>query len=393
MTPTEKQPLNRSLHIARSEKQDEFYTQYADIQKEVTAYTDFNPNAFRGKIVYCNCDDPFESNFFKYFAANFNRLGLKKLITTSYDGSPIAGGQLTFGEYTEGNSDRQKPKAIAIEVEQVTDLNGDGSVGIDDVKLFLEQNPHNRTTLIGGGDFRSAECIELLKQADIVATNPPFSLFREFVTQLVEHKKKFLIVGSKNAITYKEIFPLIRNSTLWLGAGFANGNAYFSIPNSANRDFAHGVYDPTTGLVKFRNVGWFTNIDHGRRHERLPLMTMADNLRFSKHKEIKNKSAYDHYDNYDAIEVPFTDAIPSDYTGAMGVPITFLDRYNPEQFEILGITDRENNSGLKTKDYTAADAPKYGDLNRRGVVRVGNEYKLIYARLIIRHRLQNETTK
>jgi hypothetical protein len=381
-----KPSLNRSLVAAKAAKQDEFYTQYVDIQNEVEAYLEFDPDTFRGKVVYCNCDDPFESNFFKYFAASFNKLGLKKLVTTSYDGSPIAGAQLTLGEYNEGNGKRQKPKAIAVEIEEVKDINGDGATGIEDVKLFLERNPHTRTPLAGGGDFRSAECVKLLKQSDIVVTNPPFSLFREYVGQLMEHKKRFLIIGPKNAVTYKEIFPLIRDTKLWLGAGFANGNAYFSIPTDVGREFAQGVYDASTGLVKFRNVGWFTNLDHGRRHQKLPLMTMEENLRFSKHKEIKGKAAYAHYDNYDAIEVPFTDAIPSDYDGAMGVPISFLDKYNPDQFEILGITDRDNNSGVKTKQYSEADVPNFGDLNRRGVIRVGNDYKPTYARLLIRHR-------
>lgn len=386
-------PLNQSLHSAKAAKQDEFYTQYVDIQKEVEAYLEFDTDTFRNKIVYCNCDDPFESNFFKYFAANFNKLALKKLITTSYDGSPIAGAQLTFGEYDEGNGKRQKPKAIAVEIEEVKDANGDGATGIEDVKLFLKQNPHTRTRLADGGDFRSAECVELLKQADIVVTNPPFSLFREYVAQLMEHKKTLLIIGPKNAVTYKEIFPLIKDTELWLGAGFANGNAYFSIPADAGREFADGVYDANTGLVKFRNVGWFTNLDHGRRHQKLECMTMERNLRFSRHRELRGAAAYNRYDNYDAIEVPFTDAIPSDYDGAMGVPITFLDRYNPEQFEILGITDRDNNSGLKTKEYTLEDAPNPGDLNRRAVIRNGSSLKSTFARLLIRHRREQGKKK
>ena len=383
--------LNRNLHAARAAKQDEFYTQYVDIQKEVEAYLEFDRDTFRGKVVYCNCDDPFESNFFKYFAANFNKLGLNKLVTTSYDGSPIAGQLTLFPEYNEGNGKRKKPKALAVTLDRVKDEDGDGAANVTDVELFLKRNKAARIPLKGddkypGGDFRSTECIALLKQADIVVTNPPFSLFREYVAQLMGHGKKFIIIGPKNAITYKEIFSLIKDTKLWLGTGFSNGNAYFSIPAGSSREFADGVYDESTGLVKFRNVGWFTILDHGRRHQELPLMTMSDNLKFSKHKEIKGKAAYDRYDNYDAIEVPFTDAIPSDYVGAMGVPITFLDRYNPDQFEILGITDRDNNSGVKTKEYTEADVPNCGDLNRRGVVRVGNEYKPIYARLIIRHR-------
>ena len=217
-----------------------------------------------------------------------------------------------------------------------------------------------------------------------MVTNPPFSLFREYVNQLVDYNKLFVIIGSMNAITYKEIFPLIKNNKLWLGNGFHAGNAYFYTPNT--REFASGVFDEKTGLVKFRNVCWFTNLDHGRRHQPLPLMTMEENLKFSKHKNIKGKKKYDEYDNYDAIEVPFTDAIPSDYEGAMGVPISFLDKYNPDQFEILGITDRDNNSGLKTKEYTEKDVQNPGDLNRRGAIKIGSEYKSTYARLLIRRK-------
>jgi hypothetical protein len=384
--------MNQNLSAAKAAKKDEFYTQYIDIQNEVEAYLEFDPNTFRGKIVYCNCDDPFESNFFKYFAANFNRLGLKKLITTSYDGSPIAGAQLSLFEYDHGNGKRQKPKAIAVEIEQVKDIDGDGASDIEDVKLFLEQNPHNRTALKEGGDFRSSECITFLKQADIVVTNPPFSLFREFVAQIVEYGKKFLIIGPKNAITYKEIFPLIMDTRLWLGTGFANGNAYFSIPSNMDREYAVGVYDESTGLVKFRNVGWWTNLDHGRRHEKLSLMTMADNLKFSKHKKIKGKAAYNRYDNYDAIEVPFTDAIPSDYDGVMGVPITFLDKYNPEQFEVLGRSENKDLYGLKTRVYTTKECQEayrrlFGkngtyDLNATPVI----DGRKVYQRVFIRHR-------
>ena len=191
-----------------------------------------------------------------------------------------------------------------------------------DIAKQLKANKHNEwAPLEGEGDFRSDECVNLLKQSDIVVTNPPFSLFREYVKQLSDYNKKFVIIGSMNAITYKEIFPLIKENKLWLGNGFHAGNAYFFTPNT--RDFASGVYDVKTGLVKFRNVCWFTNIDHGRRHQPLPLMTMEENLKYSKHKEIKGKKAYDKYDNYDAIEVSFTDAIPSDYDGVMGVPISF----------------------------------------------------------------------
>jgi hypothetical protein len=393
------EPLNRGLGAAKAAKQDEFYTRYVDIQKEVEAYLEFAPDSFRGKVVYCNCDDPFESNFFKYFAANFNKLGLKKLISTSYDGSPIAGAQLTFGEYDEGNGKRQKPKALAVEVEEVKDVNGDGATGIEDVKLFLKQNPHTRTRLAGGGDFRSAECVELLKRADIVVTNPPFSLFREYVAQLVEHGKKFLIIANKNAITYKEIFRPIKENKLWIGVTPMGTDMLFDVPPKvAEAMLKSGKkgsnYRVVNGKVMGRSASvWFTNLDHGRRHQNLPLMTMQENLRFSKHNEIKGKEGYDRYDNYDAIEVPFTDAIPSDYDGAMGVPISFLDKYNPDQFEIVGTTESNNpDNACRTRLYTSRECrdayrklfgkPGVYDLNASGVV---NGVK-VFKRVLIRHR-------
>jgi hypothetical protein len=367
---------NRTLANAKVAKQDEFYTQYDDIQREVEAYLEYDPDTFRGKVVYCNCDDPYESNFFKYFAANFNRLGLQRLITTSYDGSPIAGQGVLFPEYDAENGNRPRPKALAVVIDRVQDEDGDGAVSIADVEVFLRRNHAARIPLKGndkypGGDFRSPECIEFLKQADIVVTNPPFSLFREYVAQLIEHGKKFLIIGNKNAITYKEIFPLIKENRIWLGVGFANGNAYFSIPANRVREFSPGVYDETTGLVKFRNVGWFTNLDHGRRHQELQLMTMADNLRYNK--KLRGTMAYQRYDNYDAIEVPFTEAIPSDYDGAMGVPITFLDKYNPEQFEILGATESEGR-GFSN------------GLWRGGAAQALVNGQRVYKRIFIRHR-------
>jgi len=330
----ESKPMNQGLGAAKTAKQDEFYTQYVDIQKEVEAYLEFDEDTFRGKVVYCNCDDPFESNFFKYFAANFNKLGLKKLVTTSYDGSPIAGAQLTFGEYDEGNGKRQKPKAIAVEIEEVKDVNGDGATGIEDVKLFLEQNAHTRTPLAGGGDFRSAECVELLKGADIVVTNPPFSLFREYVAQLIEHKKKLLIIGNLNAIKYKVVFPHFQGNRLWLGPSITGGDREFQVPDSYPLDAAGWRVDKDgTKFIRVKGVRWFTNLDHGRRHQPMNLMTMADNLKFNK--KLDGKSAYVRFDNYTAIEVPFTDAIPSDYDGIMGVPISFFDKYSPDQFEII----------------------------------------------------------
>ncbi len=329
---------NDNLTNAKKVKNDEFYTQYGDIQKEIEAYLEYDPNAFRGKKVYCNCDDPFESNFFRYFVLNFNKLGLRQLITTSYKPSPVANSQLgLFGNDKTLPKSKGRPKVTANKfiINEVHDIDGDGEFNLKDVAKQLKANKHNEwTPLENEGDFRSDECVNLLKQSDIVVTNPPFSLFREYVKQLFDYNKKFVIIGNLHAIIYKEIFPLIKENKMWLGNGFNAGNAYFSTP--VTREYAGGVYDPKTGLVKFRNCCWFTNLDHGRRHEMLPLMTMEENLKYSKHKEIKGKKTYTKYDNYDAIEVPFTDSIPSDYDGVMGVPASFLDKYNPDQFELVG---------------------------------------------------------
>jgi hypothetical protein len=388
----ESKPMNRNLGAAKAAKQDEFYTQYVDIQKEVEAYLEFDPDTFRGKVVYCNCDDPFESNFFKYFAANFNKLGLKKLVTTSYDGSPIAGAQLTFGEYDEGNEKRLKPKALAVEIEEVKDVNGDGATGIEDVKLFLKQNPHTRTRLAEGGDFRSPECIALLKEADIVVTNPPFSLFKEYVAQPVEHKKKFLIIGNTNAITYLEIFPLIKDNKMWLGCTNFNVGMFFEVPD----DWKHFHHiDKETGrkIARVSTSCWYTNLDHGRRHEPLNLMTMADNLKFSKN--LRGKSAYDRYVNFDAIDVGTYKEIPSDYDGIMGVPVTFLDKYNPDQFEIVGNSDdgemmskigvralgREFISAYRARGGTGHYSP-----GMRMLGLLEPQPRVIFKRILIRHR-------
>lgn len=360
---------NKNLQSAKAAKNDEFYTQYSDIQKEIEAYLEYDPDTFRGKAVYSNCDDPFESNFFRYFALNFKRLGLKQLITTSYKPSPIANTQLgLFSDDKTIAKDKGRPKITAnkLIINEVGDMDGDGAFTLQDIADQLKANKHNEwAPLEGDGDFRSPECVELLKQSDIVVTNPPFSLFREYVKQLFDYNKKFVIIGNLHAIVYKEIFPLIKADKMWLGNGFQAGNAYFATPNV--REFAGGVYDEKTGLVKFRNCCWFTNLDHGRRHRPLSLMTMADNLKFNK--KMKGKETYDRYDNYDAIEVPFTDAIPSDYDDVMGVPVSFLDSYNPEQFQILG-----SNRGIDQ------DPNKiYG----RGSYLNGKE---TFKRLFIRHR-------
>jgi hypothetical protein len=364
---------NQALSKARSAKQDEFYTQLSDIENELKHYRAH----LRDKIVLCNCDDPYESNFFRYFALNFNALGLKKLIATSYAGSNIAGGLLPLMEMEGLKPEGKDP--YAIEINEVPDANNDGAIDLADVEWLLRNDKNSCRTLTGdseygAGDFRSAECVEYLKQADVVVTNPPFSLFREYIAHLFSHEKRFLVIGSKNAATYKEVFKLIREDKMWLGRGFSGGNAYFSIPENYRRDFAAGVFDEKTGLVKFRNVGWFTNLDHEGRHEEIPLFRRYSNR------------DYPHYDNYDAIEVSKIANIPVDYDGAIGVPITFLDNYNPVQFEILGITDRDNNSGLKTREYTKSVTPNASDLNRRAAIRTIDTLKSTYARLLIRRR-------
>lgn len=319
---------NRNLSQAKNAKNDEFYTQYHDIEKEITAYIEYNPNVFKGKTILLPCDDPEWSNFTKYFAQNFQRLGLKKLISTSYapDSKLYKGGyQVSMFEESAPQYDKEKTKKHGKIFTLTHDKSGDGKIDVDDLEW---------TYLEGDGDFNSKEVKKLRDEADIIITNPPFSLFRDFLNWIVEADKKFVIIGSMNAITYKEIFSLLKNDKIWLGNGFQSGNAYFSIPVA--KQYANGVYNEETGLVKFRNCCWFTNIDHGRRHQPLPLMSMEDNLKYSKHKSIKGQDSYDSYDNYLAIEIPYTDAIPNDYDGVMGVPISFLQKYSPEQFQIVG---------------------------------------------------------
>ncbi len=397
----ENMPMNRGLGAAKAAKQDEFYTQYVDIQKEVEAYLEFDPDTFRDKVVYCNCDDPFESNFFKYFAANFNKLGLKKLITTSYDGSPIAGQLTLFPEYNEGNGKRQKPKALAVTLDHVKDEDGDGAANIEDVKLFLKRNKAARIALTaddhyGGGDFRSPECVAFLKEADIVVTNPPFSQFKEYVAQLVAHEKKFLIIGNMQAITYLEIFPLIKANKLWLGPTIHSGDREFRVPDHYPLNAAGCRVDESgVKYIRVKGVRWYTNLDHGRRHEKLPLMTMADNLKFSKHKEINGKADYTRYDNFDAIEVPFSDAIPSDYDGVMGVPVSFLDKYNPDQFEIVGNSDdgdMMSEIGVRAlggefiRAYRARGGTGHYSQGMRMLGLLEPQPRVIYKRILIRHR-------
>ncbi|MBL1149546.1 MAG: DNA methyltransferase [Armatimonadetes bacterium] len=390
---------NRTLAQAKRAKQDEFYTQLADIENELKHYKD----RFQGRVVLCNCDDPFESNFFKYFAMNFNALGLKKLVCTSYDGSPIAGQGVLFAEYHEGNDKRQKPKAVVVTLEQVKDETGDGTANLHDVELFLKRNKAVRRALKAddqypGGDFRSKECVEILKTADIAVTNPPFSLFREYVAQPVERGKQFLIIGNKNAITYKEIFKLIKENELWVGVTPMGVDMLFEIPDYVARAIVEtGKEDSNYKIVKGKVMGrststWFTNIDNLRRHEKLQL--------FKKY----SPEAYPLIDNYDSMDVDKVADIPADFGGRIGVPITFLDRYNPSQFEMLAITKTRYGAATKTypkqvqisKDGTPKEVTKLNDapavkLDSPPVgetyYKVGDEiYSALYQRLIVRRK-------
>ncbi len=323
---------NKGFHKANKAKKDEFYTQLTDIEKEMRYYRDY----FKGKIVFCNCDDPYESNFFKYFAMNFNSLGLKKLVTTCYATSPVAGdefqyyvdkgGQLSFIPNDNPVEKEDEKRPYKVEITEVTDENGDGRVDLADVEYLLKNRNNYLTLLDGDGDFRSPECIELLKQADIVVTNPPFSLFREYVAQLIEYKKDFIIIGNQNALTYKEIFPLFIEGKMWYGASIHSHGRDFRVPD----DYPLQAYEFRTNekgekFINVKGVRWFTNIDYAERHEQMIL--------YKKYTD----EEYPHYDNYDAIEVSKTAEIPADYPGVMGVPISFMDKYNPEQFEIIGL--------------------------------------------------------
>ena len=346
---------NTSLHEAAKAKKDEFYTQLSDIEKELRYYKE----QFRDKVVYCNCDDPYESNFFKYFAASFNALKLKKLIVTSYVQSPITGGQIPLVEIEGLKPEGKEP--FRIEINEVKDFNNDGAVSLEDIEWLLKHDANIATPLEGDGDFRSEECINLLKQVDVVVTNPPFSLFREYVAQLIEYDKKFLIIGNKNAITYKEIFKLIKENKLWTGMMPMGYDMLFVVPDEYVKRMVEGgkvgsQYKVIDGEVYGRSPSiWFTNLDTKKRHEELILYKKYTPEEFPK------------YDNYDAINVDKVSDIPTDYNGAIGVPITFMDKYNPEQFEIVGI------------DRYVEDNPNYGK-------RFTMNGKEIYARILIKHK-------
>ena len=317
--------LNKGLHDAKKAKKDEFYTQLDDIANEMRFYKD----QFRGKVVYCNCDDPYESNFFKYFALNFNTFGLKKIITTSYVQSPIAGRQVPLVEIEGLKPEGREP--FKLEINEILDNNDDGAVDLTDVEWLLRHDANVATPLEGDGDFRSEECIEFLKEVDIVVTNPPFSLFKEYVAQLMECGKKFLIIGNKNALTYKEIFRLIKENKLWTGMMPMGRDMLFMVPDEYVKRMVEGgkegsQYRIIDGVVYGRSPSiWFTNLETKKRHEELILWKRYTPEEFPT------------YDNYDAINVDKVSRIPMDYDGVMGVPITFLDKYNPEQFEIIDI--------------------------------------------------------
>lgn len=385
---------NTNLKEAKAAKNDEFYTQFHDIEIEMNAYLEYDPDVFRGKTVLLPCDDPEWSNFTRYFAAKFDELGLKKLISTSYAPdskkykTPY---QPSLFEQEAPQFDPSKAQVKGKIFILERDKSGDGRINIDDLEWKY---------MDGDGDFRSKEVTELRNEADFIITNPPFSLFREFLAWIVEAGKKFAVIGNMNAITYKEVFPLIKDNKVWLGATGNGNDMVFGVPDGAKVDEKDKAKAARLGYVgnytRLGNSCWFTSIEHGRRHEPLPLMSMADNLRFSKHKELKGKAAYDRYDNYDAIEVPFTDAIPSDYDGVMGVPISFLIKYCPEQFEILGMCENEDLYSMKTRVYTTYECKtaylkKFGktgtyDLNASGVITRNGIQEKVYQRILIINR-------
>ena len=376
---------NKTLTKAKAAKNDEFYTQFYDIEREMEAYLDYNRDVFRGKTVLLPCDDPEWSNFTRYFAQNFETLGLKKLISTSFAPESKTykyGYQLSLFETESPKFDKDKTKTHGKIFVLTEDTTGDGVTNLDDLQWdYLE----------GDGDFRSKEVTKLRDEADIIVTNPPFSLFREFVTWIMEANKEFVIIGNQNAITYKELFPLLMNNRIWLGATGFSSDMVFGVPEGTVVKESDKKKAERLGYVgnytRLGNSCWFTNIEHGRRHQPLRLMKEAENIRFSKHKEIKG-IGYQKYDNYDAIEVNFYDAIPSDYDGMMGVSITFFDKYCPEQFEIVGMAKRgAGDPALKSKVYTKADYPNYSDLNATPTLK--DEAGILhntYPRVLIRKR-------
>ena len=381
---------NKNLSAAKAAKNDEFYTQYSDIEAEMNAYVEFNPDVFRDKVILLPCDDPEWSNFTRYFAANFDRFGLKKLISTSYAKS--AGSQrLTELEEKSPYYDMEKHSTHGKLFILVRKEGQTGRIDTKDVEFtgYLE----------GDGDFRSDEVKALRDEADIIITNPPFSLFREFLAWIMEAKKQFVIIGNMNAITYKEVFPHLRDNEIWLGYSIHSGDRKFNVPDSYPLEAAGcGIDEDGQKFIRIKGVRWFTNIDHGMRHQPLILDTMAHNLKFNKKLKKKlletyGKLEYPKYDNYDAIEVPFTECIPSDYEGVMGVPITFMDKYNPEQFDIVAFRKGEDGKDLaftrerenSTVLQNPCSTPVPGLMNNPKDTKVHE--KSTYARITIRRRM------
>ena len=357
-----------NLKAAKSSKFDEFYTQFDDIQREIEAYLEFNPNVFKNKTIFLPCDDPEWSNFTKYFALNFEKLGLKKLVSTSYAPATHAKGfisQPTLFEIESPIFDSKKTKLSGKKYVLQRDMNKDKKINVEDLEW---------TYLEGDGDFRSAEVMKLRDEADIIITNPPFSLFREFLAWIVSGKKEFLILGNMNAVSYKTVFPLIKSNEMWLGVTRTGvGSMWFLLSDGAPIKTGQKVTDG----YRFQTVGssaWFTNLDHGRRHQPLKLMTEKENIKFSKKKQVQG-IGYKKYDNYDAIEVPFVVAIPSDFAGVMGVPVSFLGKHNPDQFEIVGMLA----GGYDAK---IVGIPFKGVKDARPLI----DGEVIYARVLIRHK-------
>ena len=385
----------RDLAAAKLDKKDEFYTQLTDIEKEMRYYR----KHFQGKTVLCNCDDPFESNFFKYFVLNFNRLGLKKLIATCYASSPIMGSQLqycigkdgqmsfSFGDDPVADENAKHPyKAI---VTKVYDKTGDGGVDMLDVAELFKTGENELAELKGDGDFRSEECLELLCEADIVVTNPPFSLFREYVSTLIENNKQFIIIGNVNAITYKEIFPLLKDDKMWIGASIHSGDRAFYVPDDyPMRASGCGIDEDGRRFIRVKGVRWYTNLDMKLRHDELILVKKY------------NPEEYPKYENYDAINIDRTADIPYDYSGNMGVPITFLDKYSPDQFEIIGLGIANLGLSIGVQPYKTEHKVYRKEVQKRGAVD-GDLYMLDengnpvvpYARVIIRNKHPEEANK
>ena len=373
---------NADLRNAQAGKKDEFYTQFDDIVQEMFAYVDFNPDVFRNKTILLPCDDPEWSNFTRFFLAKFNEFGIKKLISTSYAPDSKKIKYPTTPSLFEQNAPQFDPQLTQIK-GKIFSIERES---IENKKINL--NDLNWSYLEGDGDFRSDEVTKLREEADIIITNPPFSLFREFLNWIGE--KQFIILGNLNAITYKEVFPLIMKNKIWLGPSIHSGDREFQVPPDYPLE-ASGWRIDSEGrhFISVKGVRWFTNIDHGLRHEPMSLMSMSDNLRYSGYKEFEGLNEYEHYDNYNAIEVPYSDAIPSDFNGIMGVPISWLDQYCPDQFEIIGITERGNEFGLRTKVYTKEDSIKYSDWNCRATLIQNGKVKPVYARILIRKKNGN----